>query len=255
MNKVRVNDISLAYERSGEGLPLLLIHGFPLDHGFWTPLLPYLESSFDLILPDLPGFGSSDVPEGDLTIEQMAAVLAALLDELKIPQAYVAGHSMGGYVALAFAHAFPQKVLGLGLLGSQAAPDSPERKAGRYDQAQQVVLQGTSVVLGMAEKLSADASLAPFFREIILRQPAGGIINALKAMAGRPDATRFLGSFNFPVLLMHGLSDGLIPVERSREMKVLVPGAQLIELPGVGHSSAPEAPLETAQALLRLSGR
>jgi 3-oxoadipate enol-lactonase len=244
--------LSLAFERRGKGAPLLLIHGFPLDHGFWEPFLPYLESNFDLIIPDLHGFGFSDGSEDDFTIEQMASDLAVLLDKLNIQKTFISGHSMGGYVALAFAHAHPEKVLGLGLLASQAMPDAPERKTGRYATAERVGLHGVVEVAGMAEKLSANPELIPFFREIILRQRPVGIIGALKAMAGRPDATKFTALFKFPVVLVHGLEDVLIPAERSREMKALMPQAKLIELPGVGHSPMLEAPAVTAQALLNL---
>jgi pimeloyl-ACP methyl ester carboxylesterase len=251
MEKIRLKNVTLAFDRRGSGSPLLLIHGFPLDRSVWTQLSTRLESNFDVIMPDLPGFGDSSIPQGDTTIDQMAADLAELLDGLNIPATYLAGHSMGGYVALAFAHAYPHRVLGLGLLGSQATPDSPESKAGRFATAEQVGLKGANAVAGMAEKLSANPSLAPYFREIILRQRPAGIIAALKAMAGRADATKFVGEFNFPVILVHGQADVLIPPERARELKALVPQAILLELPGVGHSSMLEAPDETAQALLK----
>jgi pimeloyl-ACP methyl ester carboxylesterase len=162
---------------------------------------------------------------------------------------------MGGYVALAFARAFPGRVLGLGLIDSQAAPDASERKTARYASAAQVASDGATAVVGMADKLTADPKFAPFLREIILRQPPQGLIGGLKAMAERPDATPALAEFHFPVVLVHGLADALIPPERSREMKALIPQAELVELPGMGHSPMLEAPAETARALLKLQGR
>ena len=214
--------------------------------------MPYLESNFDLISPDLRGFGSSDAVKDEFPLEQMADDLAVLLDVLNIQNIFIVGHSMGGYVSLAFAHAHPERVLGLGLLGSQAAPDSAERKTGRYASAEKVALNGVNEVVGMAEKLSATPKLIPFFRNIILHQRPEGIIGGLKAMAGRPDATTFLPSFKFPVVLVHGQEDALIPPERSREMKVLLPQAELTVLSGVGHSTMLESPAETSQALLKL---
>lgn len=251
MEKISLNGISLAFDRRGTGAPLLLVHGFPLDHTTWEPLLPHLEDDFDMILPDLRGFGQSDAPEGAYTVEQMAADLAALLDFLKIQKTYIAGHSMGGYVVLAFARAYPERVLGLGMIGSQAAADSPERKAGRYATVGDVAVNGVSAVAGMSEKLSANPAHVAFFRELILRQRPSGIIGALKAMAERPNASEFLSNFKSPVVLVHGLSDVLIPPERSHEMKVFLPQADLTELPGVGHSPALEAPVETALALCK----
>jgi 3-oxoadipate enol-lactonase len=251
MEKIPVNGISLAYGRRGTGAPLLLVHGFPLDHTTWEPLLPHLEDDFDVIMPDLRGFGQSDAPEGAYTVEQMATDLAALLDTLKIQKTYIAGHSMGGYVTLAFARAYPERVLGLGMISSQAAADSTEGKAKRYATVSEVAVNGVSAVAGMSEKLSANPAYVPFFRELILRQQPSGIIGALKAMAERPDASELFSTLDFPVILVHGLADALIPPERSREMKVLLPRAELVELSGVGHSPSLEAPVETARALCK----
>ena len=105
METMKVNDLRLAFQREGQGEPFLFIHGFPLDHDFWQPLSSHLKDYFDLIMPDLPGFGTSDIPGGEHTIDEMAADLAGLLDKMNIRQTYLAGHSMGGYVSLAFARA------------------------------------------------------------------------------------------------------------------------------------------------------
>jgi pimeloyl-ACP methyl ester carboxylesterase len=185
-------------------------------------------------------------------MDDFAADLAGLLDALGLPQAFLAGHSMGGYVCLAFARHFGERLLGLGMISSQAAPDAPERKAGRYATAEQVAAQGSSAVAGMAEKLSANPDHVPFIREMILRQKPAGVISALKAMAERPDSVPLLSTFQFPVVLVHGLADALIPPDRSRDMKDVIPSAHLVELPGVGHSPALEAPVETAGALKKL---
>ncbi len=107
----------------------MLIHGFPLDHTSWNEVATLLENDFDLILPDLRGFGQSTTVETPYTMSDMADDLAGLLDHLGIEKVALAGHSMGGYVALAFAKKYPQRVSGLGLVASQAAADSPERKA------------------------------------------------------------------------------------------------------------------------------
>jgi len=258
MQKLTVNGINIAYERRGRGTPLVLVHGFPLDHTSWDALLPHLEGQADVILPDLRGLGQSDfnhsgAPEGAYTVADMAADIVGLLDALKVEKAVVVGHSMGGYVTLAFARAYPQRLAGLGLISTQVLPDAPERKAGRYATAEQVAAQGVVVVAdAMAPKLSANPEQIPMLREMILRQPAAGVIGALKAMAERPDSTQLITTFKFPVAIVHGLADALIPVDRSREMKAFLPQAVLTELPGVGHSPMLEAPLETADALKKI---
>jgi 3-oxoadipate enol-lactonase len=243
----------LAYTRQGNGAPLVLVHGFPLDHTIWEPLLPYLTPHFDVILPDLSGFGDSPALETAPAMDAFATTLAGLLDALHLPQAFVAGHSMGGYVALAFARRYSQKLLGLGLVATQSLPDTPERKAGRYATAEQVAEWGSIVVAeAMSPNLSANPLHAPLLKELILRQSPIGVISALKAMAERPDSTNLLSTFSFPVTIAHGLADGLIPPERSREMKALIQHANLTELPEIAHMPMMEAPQETAGVLKSL---
>lgn len=252
MQKLTVNGVQIAYERHGAGAALLLIHGFPLDHSSWDALLPHLDG-FDVIVPDLRGFGQSGIVAGIYTVDDMAADLVGLLEALQVEKAVVAGHSMGGYIALAIARNHKEKLAGLGLVSTQALPDTPERKTGRYATAEQVAAQGSIVVAdAMAPKLSANPAHVPAIRESILHQPAAGIIGALKAMAERPDATALLAGFTFPVAIICGQNDALIPPDRSREMKTLIPQASLTELPGVGHMPMLEAPSETAAALRKL---
>lgn len=242
----------LAYHRTGHGAPLILVHGFPLDRAFWSPLLPYLEAHFDCIVPDLRGFGDSPATEAGYSLEDLAADLSALLSGLGLPAVFLAGHSMGGYIALAFARRFGTQLLGLGLIGSQAAADTPEKKAGRYGTIAQVKRDGVSAVLGMAEKLSANPAQAPLLREIIQRQKPLGVMGALQAMAERPASLSDFSTFHFPVILVHGLADTLIPIDRAREIKAAFPTAKLTELPNVGHSPPFEAPEQTAAALMEL---
>ena len=103
MNIVAINGINLAYTRGGKGAPLMLLHGFPLDSSSWDELTPLLENDLDIITPDLRGFGQSTTIESPYTVSDMADDLAGLLDHLGIEKIAIAGHSMGGYIALAFA--------------------------------------------------------------------------------------------------------------------------------------------------------
>src|SRR5512141_595906 len=121
MTKANIDGINLAYARRGEGSPLVLIHGYPLDHSIWDEVAPLLEHDFELIIPDLRGFGQSDVMQADQSILDYASDIAGLLTHLNIKKAYLAGHSMGGYVALAFARAYEERVTGLAMISSQMA--------------------------------------------------------------------------------------------------------------------------------------
>lgn len=250
MQKVNIDGVHIAYERRGRGLPLVLVHGYPLDHSIWEPLAPFLEQQFDLILPDLRGFGESEVMPADDSIVDYASDIAGLLTHLNIRKAYIAGHSMGGYVALAFAREYEDRVAGLALVASQMAADAPDRKEGRYASAKQVLEQGAgSVAEQMAPKLSVVPRWQAFAHGLIEKQPPQGIAAALYAMAGRPDSSEMFAAFPFPVVIVHGDADELIPVQKGRDMKAAHPAAHYTELPGAGHLLMMEQPQRVAEAL------
>jgi 3-oxoadipate enol-lactonase len=254
MKKIQVNNIMLAYERMGNGKPLMLIHGYPFDHTIWNDAAPLLQNDFDLTLPDMRGFGQSTTVETPYDMSDMADDLAGLLDHLKLEKVALAGHSMGGYVALAFAKKYPQRVNGLELISSQAAADSPERKAGRYQTAADVAQKGVGVIAeAMTPKLSVDARVQAFVHPLMERQTPSAVIGALKAMAEREDLMSHLSTVTFPVILIHGNADVLIPIERAKEIKAVLPSAQLIEVQGAGHMPMIEFPNETADGLRLLA--
>jgi 3-oxoadipate enol-lactonase len=228
----------------------VLIHGYPLDHTSWDEVVSLLENKFDIITPDLRGFGQSTTMETPYTMSDMAADLAGLLDNLKIEKVALAGHSMGGYVALAFAKKYPQRVSGLGLVSSQAAADSPEGKDRRYQTAADVAQKGVGIVAeAMPPKLSANAHVQTFVRAVIVRQTPSAVIGALQAMAEREDLMSYLSSVKYPVVLIHGNSDVLIPIERAKEIKAALPSARFIEVLDAGHMPMMEFPDETAEGL------
>jgi 3-oxoadipate enol-lactonase len=250
MEKVKVNGINIAYERRGRGEPLVLIHGYPLDCTTWNEVALLLENDFDLIIPDLRGMGQSDAMDKTYTVAELASDVAGLLDYLKIKKVFIAGHSMGGYVALAFARAYPNRMRGLGMISSQVLADPPERKEGRYKTAADVAEKGTSVVVdSMTYKLSAEVRIQFFVRDVMQRQKPTGVIGSLKAMAERDDSSDLSKTFRFPVVIVHGDADALIPVERGREVKAALPSAHYAELKGAGHMALMENPKEVAKAL------
>lgn len=253
MEKVNINGIELAYTRRGKGTPLVLLHGFPLDHHLWDDVVPLLEDTFDLIIPDLRGFGESKTVDSPYGMDDFASDLAGLLDHLGIQKAAIAGHSMGGYVALAFARLFPDRICGLALVSSQVLADPPERKEGRYKSAAEVAEKGVEgVVEAMTTKFTADERLQAFAHKTMERQLPMAYIGALKAMAERPDSTSLLSTIQYPVVVIHGNADALIPVDRAREIKAAVPDAHFVELSNIGHMPMMEAVQETANALKHL---
>lgn len=254
MEKVNVNGIELAYERRGKGTPLVLLHGFPLDHHLWDEAVPLLEDTFDVIVPDLRGFGNSTTVDSPYGMDDYASDIAGLLDQLGIQKAALVGHSMGGYVALAFARLYPDRVRGLGLVSSQVLADAPERKEGRYKSAADVEANGISgVVESMTPKFTSDERLQAYARASMERQPPAAYIGALKAMAERADSTPLLSSLPLPVVVIHSDSDALIPIDRAREVKAALPQAHLVEIPDAGHLPMMKSAEKTAEALKHLA--
>jgi len=253
---VHINQIDLFFEEHGAGTPVVLLHGYPLDHTIWQEVVPTLAEHARVIVPDLRGHGRSDAPEGIYTMRQIADDVAGLLDALELPGAVVVGHSMGGYAALAFAQAYPQRLLGLGMVASQAAADSSEGRAGRLVTAREVQQQGMAGIAdSMPARLTTQARLLPTLRSLILATSPAGAAGILMGMAERPDMTSFLAQISAPAVVIAGDSDALIPFDRSVEMAHKLQQARLVTVPGSGHMPMMEFPGIVAAALVELSGR
>jgi len=250
MEKVILGGLKLAYERRGRGAPLVLIHGYPLDHSIWNEVASLLESDFDLILPDVRGFGESSSEEKKYSILDLARDVIFLLDHLKIPQTAIAGHSMGGYIALALAREFPARLSGLALVSSQTFADTPDRKMNRYQTADEVQAKGVHIIAdAMTDKLSPIPAVRNLIRPLIEQQNPIGISGALRAMAERDETTLTFSGLRLPLVLIHGDADNLIPVDRARELKARLPFTRLVEIRGGGHMPMLESPQVTAEAL------
>jgi pimeloyl-ACP methyl ester carboxylesterase len=203
-----------------------------------------------MILPDLRGFGRSPVPEGVYTMRLLAEDIAHLMDRLMVEKAVLVGHSMGGYVSLAFAHAYPGRLLGLGLVATHSAADSPERRQARYKLAEAVVHKGARVVASnIVNSLTPNQSLIEPITALILRAHPTGIAGSLKGMAERPDLTGVLSDFNVPAVVIAGKADTLLPWEHVETMAQMLPKGWLVEIPGAGHMLTMEDPQAVAASL------
>ena len=131
--------VALHYEESGSGAAVVLLHGYPLDHTLWRAQIAALSDAYRVIAPDLRGHGASPAPEGDYSMDLLAADVAALLDRLGVERAVWVGHSMGGYVALAALRTMPHRVTGLVLCASHPLADSPDKAASRRESAKQAL--------------------------------------------------------------------------------------------------------------------
>jgi 3-oxoadipate enol-lactonase len=248
------NPVKLYYRECGQGTPLVLVHGFPLNHSIWNEVAEKMSESARVILPDLRGHGRSPAPEGGYSMRTLADDLRQLLDHLKIEKAILVGHSMGGYACLAFAQAYPERLAGFGLISSQAEADVPEKRQGRYHIADQVKAKGVRVIVdGMAEKLTCLPELVEPLRQLMLHvATVNGVVGALQGMAERPDATGWLSNITVPALVVAGKADAIIPLERSQTMAQFLGRGWLVEIEGAGHMPMMESPQQVIGALKEL---
>lgn len=229
---------------------LLLAHGFPLDSALWAGTRASLQDVADVITPDLRGFGADhrEVPNV-LSMELLAQDLAHLLDERGVHRVVIGGSSMGGYVALAFAERWPDRVQALVLCNTRSTADTPEGRQARLATADGAVAKGTSVIArGMAPKLLAAGTrhdrpvLVAEVLAMMERQRPEAVAAASLGMAARPDRTAVLSRLKVPVLIITGDSDELMPLPTSAAMKAAAKHARLVVLPGAGHLSHLEQP-------------
>lgn len=249
------NSIKLYYQNFGDGLPVVLIHGYPLNHTIWLPVAERLASeNFQIILPDMRGFGLSPAPGGTSTMDLMAGDVLNLLDELGIEKAVLVGHSMGGYVSMAFSRLYPGRLAGLGLVCTQASADSPEKRQERLNTARQVLKQGTQRISeSMPARLAENGEIRDAVAEIIRRTTPEGIAGALRGMAERPDFTEWLASIKVPAVVIHGMLDKITPLENSELMSRLICRSWLVRIPDAHHLPMLENPESVAHAMIELA--
>ncbi len=187
------------------------------------------------------------------TVEKYADEVARFLEAFGRTPPAVAGHSFGGYVALALAERRPDLVGRLGLVSSRAIADTDGARKGRHETIEKVRAGGTKALLpGLVEKLlgpAAPVGLPARTRALIERARPDGTTAALAAMAGRPDRTHVVGSFREPVLILHGFADALIPVAEAAHAGSSSHAVRVI-LPDVGHMPMWEAPRPTVDAIV-----
>ncbi|MGB9687891.1 alpha/beta fold hydrolase [Thermogutta sp.] len=249
--------VELAFEDTGSGLPVLLIHGFPLDRTMWKAQWEGLSNEFRVIVPDLRGFGESQVIPGVATMEMMADDLAGLCDHLGLTGKIVLGGlSMGGYVAFAFARKYRDRLAGLILCDTRARPDTPEAKENRRRVAERVRREGPGFIADeMIPRLCCEATfrnhpeVIDAIRQMMLSAPPEGVAAAALGMAERPDSTDLLATLSCPTLVLVGEFDAISPPEEMQAMAQAIPQSQLVVIPDAGHLAPMEQPDRVTQAI------
>lgn len=238
----------IAFQSRGSGRPVVLLHGFPMNHAVWHDFASQLATDFQVITPDLPGFGDSALLPAPFSLDQVARALLDWLSREKIDNSVLIGHSLGGYVALAMAEQSPAHFAGLGLFHSTALADAPEKKQSRTKVLEFIDHNGVEAfTANFIQPLFAHAEhpAIPAIRALNLQSTEAAVKGYTVAMRDRPDRTPVLQSFAKPVLMIGGEKDGGIPASSLQEQAKLPRQPHLYILPDTGHMGMFERPEET----------
>lgn len=224
--------------------PLVLLHPFPLDAGFWSAVTPALSADRPVIAAEFPGLGSAPMEDAP-SVDGFADAVARRIADEAGGRAAVCGLSLGGYAALALAARHPGRVAALILADTRAEPDTPEAKEGRHASAALVRAEGSAPFLDdFVPRLVAPGDHASLHaaRAIADAQEPEAVARALEALAGRADRVPDLPAIAAPALVIVGSEDALTPKPFARALADGLPDAELLEIPGAGHLTALEAP-------------
>jgi pimeloyl-ACP methyl ester carboxylesterase len=244
-----VDGVHLYTRSAGEGLPVVLLHAFPLSSAMWLAQREGLANTCKVITPDLRGFGGSVLDEDEPSLDVMADDVVRLLDREGIERGVVGGLSMGGYVTMALCRRHPDRVLGVILADTKADADQEAARSNRERIAATVLDSGTSVLVeevlpGLLGQTTVQRRAMVFgrVRGLVQAAPPGAVAWAQRAMAGRRDSFDTLRALKVPVLVIVGEEDEISPRADAEAMVEAVPDGRLAVIEKAGHLSAIEQP-------------
>ena len=240
---------------------LVLLHAFPLDAGMYADVTDAFDGQ--LFTPNLPGFGGTEVPDQEPSLDDYADSVARELDAAGLDRVVIGGTSMGGYTAMAFCRRYRNRVAGLALIDTKASADAEPAAAGRRAMAEvlrdtrstDALLENVYPKLLGATTVAQRPELADSVRASVSAAPATAAAWAQLAMAARPDSLPTLAAVNVPALVVVGTEDVLSPPSDAEEMADVLPDGELVVIANAGHLTPLEAPTEVASALQGLMHR
>jgi len=245
----------LACTDQGDGLPVVLLHGFPLSRKMWDAQIKAWSQNCRVIAPDFRGFGDSPIAPAEFSMAGCAQDLRDLLESLGIQKDLVLlGLSMGGYVCFEFVRRYQDMLRGLILVGTQPAGDSDTARQARYETAEFVRCEGSSA---LAEKLiprflgkttlANKPEVVETVRALIQSNSPEAIAEACYGLASRRDSTSLLSEIKIPALIVAGSEDALIPSAQAETMHCEIRDSQLVVVERCGHLINLEQPDVLAQ--------
>jgi pimeloyl-ACP methyl ester carboxylesterase len=229
---------------------VVLLHGFPLSREIWNAHVERLARTRRVVAVDLRGMGESSVTDGPYLMETLAGDVAAVLDAIGAQRAAVVGHSLGGYVALAFARMYSERLERLALVCSRLAPDSRQQARARLELADRAERDSSvePVVAAYVPRLLSERTtrerpgILAAVEAIARRNDARGLAAMLRGMAVRDGAGDIAPDLTMPVLVTCGGADELAPVETARGDAAKFPSASVAVMEGSGHLPMLEEP-------------
>ena len=253
--QIKFKNKIINFTAKGEGKTIVFLHGFLESLEIWDTFSKKLSKKFRVICIDLPGHGETENISETHSMELMADVVKSVLDDQGVETCIMVGHSMGGYVTLAFAEKYQEMLNGICLFHSAAHADSEEAKTNRDRTIRAVSNDHTGFIQSFIPDLFANSSIAKFKKEIdLLKKQASktqkeGIIAALKGMKSRTDKLGLLEKIPFPLLMIIGKKDSRIPVELALQQVKLPSHGEALILGNVGHMGYIEAKKITLSAV------
>ncbi len=239
--KILFKNASINYSDAGSGDTLVLLHGFTESLAIWDDFSKHLSEHFRVVSIDLPGHGSSDCIGDVHDMELMADILKSVLDKLTIGRCVLIGHSMGGYVALAFSRRYSGSVCGLGLFHSTALSDSEQAKEGRMRAIEAIRKDHHDFLAGFIPSLFAEQNRDLYKKEIealveeAKQMSKESVIAAQMGMKVRHDSKDVLEKAKYPVMFISGHQDSRIPVNDLQPQLLLPETTYSLLLKNCGH--------------------
>jgi pimeloyl-ACP methyl ester carboxylesterase len=255
MSTINFQKKSIFFTDEGKGKAIVLLHGFTESSKIWTGFASKLTKKYRVITLDLPGHGKSDCIGNIHSMELMAEVVFTLLKKLKAGKCLMVGHSMGGYVTLAFAEKYPKSLCGFSLFSSHCFADTSAEQENRNRTIGIVDQDKFSYVAQFIPSLFPVEVHKKYSKQIerliqrASKMPKEGIIAALEGMKSRKDQSALLKTIKLPVLFILGMKDSRVPVTRIWEMISLPEASEILLLRDCGHMGYIEAPEKTYEAI------
>jgi pimeloyl-ACP methyl ester carboxylesterase len=239
---IKYQDTNIRFSDRGNGKPIVLLHGFHESIDVWGEFGEELSKSFRIIAIDLLGHGETGNISSTHTVEMMADAVYSVINSLKMPKATIVGHSMGGYVTMAFCKKYPEKVNGYIMLNSSVFADTEEKSEGRSKEIELIKEGKKDLIVNInINKAFAYDNILRFkeevenSRQIALNTTNKGAIAALEGMKIRPDYAEFFKNDTLPKMVIYGLKDNHVPAEKSIKMCDLNYKTKEVSLDNSGH--------------------